>query len=94
MRSREQNAAEKLGDQVEAIEALVSVMADYRKQYNKMSSDMQASFNLAVNNSGKETVEALNQLNTVIKQLVYEQQTSNEIGKKIVGAVNEGGAIG
>ena len=88
------NAAEKLGDQVEAIEALVSVMADYRKQYNKMSSDMQASFNLAVNNSGKETVEALNQLNTVIKQLVYEQQTSNEIGKKIVGAVNEGGAIG
>ncbi len=88
------NAASDLDKQVKAVRQLVKVMEDYTKQYNKMSGDMQSSFNMAVNNSGKETVEALNELNTVIKQLVYEQQESNKIGNKIVGAVNEGGAIG
>jgi len=83
-----------LKKQVKAIEDLVDVMKDYRKQYDKMSGDMQSSFNMAVSNSGKGTIEALNELNTVIKQLVDEQRTSNEIGKKIVASVNDAGTIG
>ena len=88
------NAETELKGQVEAIEKLIVAMKDYQEQYNDMSSDMQSNFSMAVSNSGKESVEALNQLNTVLQALLIETQTSNQIGKQIVGAVDNQGTIG
>jgi hypothetical protein len=87
------NAASDLKAQVTAIKSLIVELKKYQKTYSGMSDEMKNSINMSVGNSGKETVEALNQLNTVLQQLIYEQQVSNNIGKKIVGAVDNAGTL-
>ena len=87
------NAAKDLQAQVTAIKSLIVELKKYQKTYSGMSDEMKNSINMSVGNSGKETVEALNQLNTVLQQLIYEQQVSNNIGKKIVGAVDNAGTL-
>ena len=87
-------ASGNLNKQVAAVNSLVEGLSKYQDKYNELSAEMKNSLNMSINSSGKDTVEALNQLNTVLKQLVTEQQTSNTIGKKLIGSVENAGTIG
>ena len=88
------NTETDLNKQVTAIKSLIEEVGKYQKAYGKMSDEMKSSLNIAVSNSTKESVEALNQLNTVLESLLHETRTSNTIGKQIVGAVDNAGTIG
>ena len=88
------NTETDLNKQVNAIKSLITEVGKYQKAYGKMSDEMKSSLNIAVSNSTKESVEALNQLNTVLESLLHETRTSNQIGKQIVGAVDNAGTIG